>query len=282
MISRFKHLLGIILVLSIHSFSATAQDNCLKVDLQAVSISPAGISLQKGKTMEIEVVMRNNGPCIIPVGDATLQITITANQVELAKPLGFKDECNQWELLMENMVGKNYNLFFKNTKAPIPTGGAICSFRFSVKGKSDLPGISRITLASSLSATARTSDMDGNNQSAYAEIAVGVSTEKAPVSPTIQLDLAATPDNCYANLAWQGIANMEKYEVEKSSDNVHFKKIASLSVEDQKANGFEYSAEQGASRQYYRLKGIASSGKPIFSKTTSVETKCVVKKGFAP
>jgi hypothetical protein len=232
--------------------------------------------------MEIEVVMRNNGPCAIPVGDATAQITISADQIELAKPFGFKDECNQWEFLTSNMAGKNYNLFFKNTKAPIPAGGAMCAFRFSVKGKSEANGTSRITLASSLSGSARTSDMDGNNQSAYAEIAVGGSTVSAPSVPEVQLDLAATAANCYANLIWQPAGNLERFEVEQSSDNVQFKTIATLSAQDKKVAGYEYAAEQGASRKYYRLKGLPSSGAAVFSKSTMVETKCVAKKGFAP
>ena len=282
MISRFKYVLASILVPALLSFSARAQDNCKNVDLQAVSISPAGISLQKGKTMEVEVSMRNNGPCPIPVGDATAQITLSSDQIELADPIGFKDECGQWTFLTSNTVGKNYNLFFKNTGAPIPAGGKMCSFRFSVKGKSDMHGTSRITLASSLSGTAQTSDMDGNNQSAYAEIEIGPSKNTSPVSTATQLELTATADNCYANLSWKPASNIEKYEVEQSTDNIKFTSIGKVKDDDKKANGYEFSAEQGASRKYYRLKGMPDKGSPVYSKSTVVETKCVVKKGFAP
>ena len=282
MMSAFKKYFICIVVFSIGFFSAMAQDNCKSVDLQAVSISPAGISLLKGKTMEIEVVMRNNGPCTIPVGDATAQITISSDQLELAEPFGFKDECGQWAFVTSSRAGKSYNLFFKNTGASIPVGGNMCAFRFSVKGKSDEPGTSRITLASSLSGTAQTSDMDGNNQSAYAEIGIGSPKSTTPVSASPQLELTATADNCYANLSWKPTPNIEKYEVEQSTDNIKFTSIAKVKEDDIKANGYEYAAEQGASRKYYRLKGMPDKGSPVYSKSTIVETKCVVKKGFAP
>lgn len=141
------------------------------VDLQAVSIDPSALSINVGQTAQIFVAMRNNGPAAIPVGEATAQVTLSSVYLDLGTPLNFTNACGQWTYLGNVPgVGTN-NLFFQNNAGAIPAGFT-CTFQFDVKGKAGSGGPSGITLASSLSATATTSDNDGSNQAATTEVTV--------------------------------------------------------------------------------------------------------------
>lgn len=141
------------------------------VDLQAVSIDPSALSINVGQTAQIFVAMRNNGPNPIPVGEATAQVTLSSVFLDLGTPLNFTNACGQWTYLGNVPGVGTHNLFFQNNAGAIPNGFT-CTFQFDVTGKAGSGGPSGITLASSLSATATTSDNDGSNQAATTEITV--------------------------------------------------------------------------------------------------------------
>lgn len=141
------------------------------VDLQAVSIDPGALSINVGQTTQIFVAMRNNGPNPIPVGEATAQVTLSSVFLDLGTPLNFTNACGQWTYLGNVPGVGTHNLFFQNNAGAIPNA-TTCTFQFDVTGKAGSGGPSGITLASSLSATATTSDNDGSNQAATTEITV--------------------------------------------------------------------------------------------------------------
>src|SRR5687767_11726641 len=127
---------------------------CLGVDLQAVSIDPTTTSVSVGGTIQLVVVMRNNGPCPIPAGEAQVQITFSSVYLDPGTPLNFVDNCApaNWSYLTNVPTPGLHNLFFKNDAGAIPVGGVFCSFQFDIIGKAGAPGPVSITLASSLSA----------------------------------------------------------------------------------------------------------------------------------
>lgn len=144
------------------------QAQCLNVDLQAVSIDPSSPTVGVGQTFQFVVVMRNNGPCPIPIGEAQVQITFSSVYLTPGAPIGFVDNCApaRWSYLTNVPSPGLHNLFFRNTVGAIPVGGVFCSFQFNVVGTANTPAATSITLASTLTATATTSDGDGSNQSA--------------------------------------------------------------------------------------------------------------------
>src|SRR4051812_31618500 len=100
-----------VFISSVTTFSAFSQEQCIKVDLQAVSISPVLFRLEAGKITQVEVVMHNNGPCAIPVGQATAQITINLDHMEISDNIGFTDECKEWNYITSTTSGNLKNLF---------------------------------------------------------------------------------------------------------------------------------------------------------------------------
>ena len=153
---------------------AISKAGAQNVDLQAVSIDPSPGSLVVGATGQILVTMKNNGPAAIPMGDATAQITLSSVYLDLGVPFNFVG-CGQWTYLGNIPGAGTYNLFFQNNGGAIPAfpnPGNTCTFQFDVKGKAGTPAPSGITLASSLSATATSNDVDGSNQAATTEITV--------------------------------------------------------------------------------------------------------------
>lgn len=266
------------LLLSLISVIANAQ-NCLQVDLQAVSISPVDVTLQPGKETQLEVVMRNNGPCEIPKGEATAQITLNTEHVEVPSDIRFSDECGHWTFLTSTSSGNQKNLFFRNNGSALPVGGKFCAFRFSVKAKTKSAGISTITLASSLSASAKSSDMNGNNQSAYTEINIaGPAIPKPPVAEILKLE--GKPDDCYAVLKWKTPLAVDSFEIETAFDKVNFEKTGSVPGSTSGDHDYKFESYQANSRKYYRLKIIQKNGSFTYSTIAEVQTTCKVKKGF--
>lgn len=137
------------------------------VDLQAISIDPGTPWLTIRKKTYVQADMKNNGPSVIPAGQATCQITI--NNRFLAFPYKHNFGSAHWELVKINRKIKGQvNLFFKN-KREIRVN-EIAPFRFDITGKAQ--GIADITLASSLSRDASCSDYDGQNQSVRTEVII--------------------------------------------------------------------------------------------------------------
>lgn len=165
-------LIALTIVLSLIA-TTQVKAQCILVDLQAVSIDPSPGSINVGQTGQIVVVMKNNGPCPIPVGEAQVQITFSSTFLNPGAPLNLVDNCapDRWTLVASVPTPGNHNLFFRNTAGPIPVGGVDCSFQFNITGLANTAAAT-ITLASTLSATATTSDNDGSNQSASTQIAV--------------------------------------------------------------------------------------------------------------
>ena len=114
--------------------------------------------------------------------------------------------------------------FFRNDGGPIPAGGKACSFHFDVKGKAVTNGPVAITLASSLSATAKTADVNGNNQSVSTEL--NVSAVAAPPPPEIITDLGVTAKECDATLKWKISSKnaIDSFEIEHGTNETQFTK----------------------------------------------------------
>ena len=274
------------LLMTFPLFSITAsklQAQCIDVDLQAVSIDPGNTSILKGMTTTITVSMKNNSSCPIPMKDATAQITFSAVYLNIGTPVNFRDDCKRWTYLGAVSNGKQHNLFFRNDGSPIPPGGASCAFHFDVKGKAVSAAPIPITLASSLSATAITADVNGNNQSAATELFV---TATAPIPPPVVLsDFSITAKECNAMLAWKTASaiKIDSVEIAFGKDGLQFDKIGAIKGNQTAAgSNYEYVYDQGNGRGFYRLKIIEQGGKITLSNIVNVDTKCIIKKGFIP
>lgn len=123
----------------------------------------------------IVVVAKNNGPDPIPTGEATCQITLSNKHLTFPRNHDFRNIGDkQWSFLgaKRNAPGQ-VNLFFQNNAGEIPVNNEdVSGFSFEVQGKSVTKSPTAITVASSLSATAKSSDIDGSNQSASTELTV--------------------------------------------------------------------------------------------------------------
>lgn len=257
-----------------------AQDRCIKVDLQGVSIDPVPATAEVGQTATVMVVMKNNGPCTIPKGEGTAQVTLDANILDLGTPLNFTDICGQWTYL--GVISENgyHNLFFQTNEAEIPAGGKFCFFQFDVKVKKWIKDPTLITMGSSLSATATTADLDGKNQSAGTELRISAS----PL-PFVLAEFNAGSEGCNAILGWKTSAekNVTAFEVEQSTDGHQFTKVGSVPAKNAGGGSdYQFTYNQGDGVAYYRLKVIEKSGPAQHSKLIVLDTKCGVKKGFAP
>ena len=168
----FKKIIGrIVLMATILCFMSISRVQAQTVDLQAVSIDPAPPSLAVGAVGKLNVTMKNNGPAVIPVGNASVQITFSSVYLDVANsvpglPINLIDPCGQWSFLGDFPGSGTHNLFFRNNAGVIPVGGALCTFSFDVKGKAGTSSPELILLGSSLTAGATVSDGNGTNQSA--------------------------------------------------------------------------------------------------------------------
>jgi hypothetical protein len=271
--SQFKKASGRITLLTMVLFFATAlQLRAQNVDLQAVSIDPTLPTIGVGQVGQIVVAMKNNGPSVIPVGEATAQITLSSVFLDLAIPFNFTDACGQWTYLGNVPGAGTHNLFFQNNAGPIPVGGPFCSFQFNIAGKMPTVAPSGITLASSLSAGATTSDVDGSNQAATTEINV-----TAFVLPVVLSDFNVTASSCNGILNWRTASeqNVKNFEVEYSANGTQFTVAGTVLAKNASEGAvYRYVNAQGTGKGYYRLKIVDVDGHVGYSRVVSVDTKC--------
>lgn len=270
--------LVLLLFLACSSIKAMAQEKCIKVDLQGVSIDPIPAVVEKGQTATIMVVMKNNGPCTIPKGEGTAQVTLDANILDLGTPLNFIDICGQWTYLGVITENGFHNLFFQTNEAEIPAAGPFCTFQFDVKVKSWIKDPTLITMVSSLSATATTADIDGKNQSAGTELKIS-----ATPLPFVLAEFNAITNDCSAVLNWKTSAekNITAFEVEQSNNGHQFTKVGTVAAKNAAGgSAYQFTYNQGGGIAYYRLKIIEKNGQALHSKLLVLDTKCAPKKGF--
>jgi hypothetical protein len=280
---KLKQVVKSLLAVSIGLFfmnATLAQEPCNRVDLQGVSIDPIPGTIKKGQTASIVVVMKNNGPCIIPKGDATAQVTLIGEFLEPGGPVNFIDICGQWSYLGVISKDGHHDLFFQNNAGAIPLGGQYCYFQFDVIGKADTKPASGITLVSTLGATSMMVDMNGRNQAASTELKVTSSA-----LPFVMSDFGVTATGCTANLSWKTSAekNVTRFEVEHSTDGYQYTTAGTVPAKKNAGGAsYSYAYEQGAGIAYYRPKIIEKGEQFSHSKIISIDTKCAPKKGFNP
>lgn len=142
-----------------------------QVDLQAVSIDPStgGTPIKVGETFQLHLAMKNNGPDIIPAGEATCQITVEEKYFIIPRKRTFTS--NFFSFLGAKRtpgVNGNIDLFFQsNEDMPV---NEVDELIFTVKAEA--PGTSLATVASSLSGTSMSSDVNPTNQSVQCEIVI--------------------------------------------------------------------------------------------------------------
>ena len=281
--SKLKKIGKSLLVMTMGLFfmnAAMAQEPCNKVDLQGVSIDPIPGTIKKGQTASIVVAMKNNGPCVIPKGDATAQVTLIGEFLEPGAPVNFIDICGQWSYLGVISKDGNHDLFFQNNAGAIPLGSQYCYFQFDVIGKADTKSATGITLVSTLGATSMMVDMNGRNQAASTELKVTSSA-----LPFVLSDFGVSANNCAANLNWKTSAekNVTTFEIEHSTDGYQFTTAGKVPAKkNAKGSTYTFTYEQGNGIAYYRLKMIENGGDFSHSKIISIDTKCAAKKGFNP
>ena len=271
--NKLKKACSRLLLLTSALFLLTASKvGAQNVDLQAVSIDPTLPTIAVGQTGSIVVAMKNNGPSIIPVGEATVQITLSSVFLNLAIPFNFVDACGQWTYLGNVPGAGTHNLFFQNNAGPIPVGGPFCSFQFNVGGKAVTAAPSGITLASSLSAGATTSDVDGSNQAATTEINVS-----ATVLPVVLADFNVIANSCNGVVNWKTATedNVKSFEVQYSTNGTLFTAAGTVQAKNASSGSvYKYVNAQGTGRGYYRLKVTDIDGQVSYSRIVSIDTKC--------
>lgn len=100
--------------------------------------------------------------------------------------------------------------------------------------------------------------------------------------PFVQLPLKlngfySVADNCDAKLTWvtNDEINFNHFEVEQSTDNINFKKLASIPGSGKIAGStYNFTATQSNGPAYYRLKLVENDNGYEYSNTTVVKTNC--------
>ena len=281
--NKFKKTSGRLLLLTtvlllMTATKGTAQCPAGGVDLQAVSIDPTLSTIGINQTTTITAVMANNGPCVIAAGTANAQVTLSAVDLDLTIPFNFTSNCGQWVYLRDVPEGAGatltHNLFFRNDAGAIPVNGPLCFFSFDVKGKKAAL-TSPVNLSSSV-----TGDLQKGNQLTNMELKVS-----GLVFAGTFTGFNVTANGCDAILSWKtGSANnIDSFEVEYGTSDIQFTKVGMVYAKNSIPGlPYKYVNNQNTGKGYYRLKMIDKSGRFIYSKIISVDTKCIIKKGFAP
>ena len=263
----------VLLLTMVLCFLAASEVGAQNIDLQAVSIDPNAPSVAVGQTGQIIITMKNNGPSIIPIGEAQVQITFSSIYLDVALPVTFTDGCGgRWSFLGDFPGAGTHNLFFRNNAGVVPIGGALCSFQLNMGGKAVTPSPTVITLASSLAAGATTSDINGTNQSATTQINV-----TATVLPIVLADFNVVANSCNGIVNWKTgyEQNVSNFEVEYSSNGTVFTKAGAVQARNSASGSvYKYVNAQGTGRGYYRLKVIDIDGTVSYSNIVSIDTKC--------
>lgn len=269
-----------LLLLSISFLLATAgkmQAQCF-VDLQAVSIDPSQLVISTTGTAQLVVVMKNNGPCILPTGEAQVQITFSDTYLQPAVPLNVTNTtcAGVWTHVATTNSAGQFNMFFRNNGGPLPVGGAGCEFTFNIGGRGLVsPAPVSVTLASTLTATATSSDVDGSNQSASTQVNVQM------VAPVSLYDFTAIGSSCNGILDWKTTSeeNVARFEIQYSTNGSDFSTVGTVAAKNNPAGAvYKYANAQGTARGYYRLKIVDLDGQFIYSRIIAVDTKCSGKK----
>ena len=266
----------------------TGRGQCIpgtpKADLQAVSMDPSVLEISPVGTIQLVIEMKNNGPCIIPKGEASFTVTFPDTYIQPGVPLNVTNVCgpNRWQLFNQTQAGGFYSLIFRNSGEVLPVGGVACPISFDIRGKGIVTtkAIS-ISLSSSLIALAKTGDLNVLNQSISTKLKVGVNT--SPIPALIVTDLNVKANECNAVLTWKTSSNniADSFEVEYGINETAFTRVGVLQNKNNNSDlTYEFVKDQGNSKGYYRLKIIAKGGKFSYSKVVSVDTKCIIKKGF--
>ncbi len=109
----------------------------------------------------------------------------------------------------------------------------------------------------------------------------GVDVDASNCPGTLPVTLSsftATSANCVVNLSWvaQLQSNFKNYEVQTSTDGLHFENVATISGKgegtDQKFSYQDLNAKQG--NNFYRLKMTDADGKIAYSKVVSLNSTC--------
>lgn len=272
------------------AIKGTGSGQCLpdtpKADLQAVSIDPSSLEISPVGTIQLVIEMKNNGPCVIPMGEASFTVTFPDTYIQPGVPLNVTNVCgpNRWQLFNQTQAGGFYSLIFRNSGEVIPVGGVACPISFDIRGKGIVTTkpIS-ISLSSSLTALAKTGDLNVLNQSISLKLNVGANT--SPIPALIITDFNVKANECNAVLTWKTSSNniADSFEVEYGINETAFTRVGVLQNKNSNSNSgstYEYVKDQGNSKGYYRLKIFEKGGKFSYSKTVSINTKCIIKKGF--
>lgn len=156
-----KQLFIILISLSL-GLTINAQRSC---DLQVVSVSPSVSTVSTGQTFYVELQVKNNGPDVLPEDEATAQITISNKYLTVPTNKYLNFQSDYWKIVKIKRSTKygHVNIFLKN-KEELPIN-VTDNITLNLKGRSQ--GSATVSVVSSLSGRAKSSDPDGSNQSAY-------------------------------------------------------------------------------------------------------------------
>jgi hypothetical protein len=270
--SKTMRIYFLCVLLALFSNSITIKAQCPgQVDLFVNSFNPAVGTITVGQTTQVIADMGNLGPCDIPIGEATMSITLSATYLNLGTPLNFNG-CSAWAITNIVSNGTQHNLFFSNTLAPL-LAGSTCEVTFDIKGKATVIN-SPISINSSLSLTANSF-----------EIATGNNTVNPPPAITVTVPLAikfsnfeASIKDCNAVLNWKTSSeeNFDRFEIEYSTDSRLFTKVGSVAGKNVSASitNYQFTYNQQNAKGYYRLKMIDKDGKINYSKVIPLTNSC--------
>jgi Secretion system C-terminal sorting domain len=217
--------------------------------------------------------------CDIPVGNFNVIIsfpTITGGVKPYsfnAQPLGttFQTALFTWSYdAFENvLVGVN--------RLPVPVlgTGAVSEDLVLVPVKGLAVGVA--TTPFNISVTGGTSNNTANDLSII-PLAVGPAAGPLPI---IISEIEGKAENCISVLRWKvsNETNLNKYEIETSSDGVTFSVAGTVRPTVSNTSGiYQFSLNQVSGKAYYRLKIIDNDASISYSKVIPITSNCTDKK----
>lgn len=239
-------------------------------------------------TTSLEVQIGNFGNNTIVPNSIRLVISAPLN-VRLTNILDGSD--NRWSIQSLG-AGFGNNLILTNKGATpfgafdigilrigVLSGTVISSVPLIVGGNiSYIIGPNPLLGGSQNASQGNTSIIDDNSTTSVKVIA----TKSVPVVSVLS-DFNISAKNCDAILSWkiEPKNKIDSFEVEYSKNDLQFTKVGALPSNNSSSDeAYQYVYDQGNGKGYYRLKLLEKGGKFSYSKTVSVETKCIIKKGF--
>lgn len=242
-------------------------------DLEVVSIDPEVTTVLKGQTVDLILVVNQNGPDDLPVGTARVSIAISETIINWVLPITITDDCgNVWTVQTPNPTATTPQISIRNNNAVL-ANNAGCTIRIPVMGIA--VGTANLTVASTVLG-GMASDPNGTNQGATGVV------EVLPALPVTLTSFTVVKENRNSMLSWATTmeTNSDHFEIQHSLNGKNWNKIGIVASHGESASLKNYSftdSEPEDGENLYRLRMVDKDQTFAYSRIQGVKFEGVGK-----